>query len=378
VKSRVLIVQKTIPQYRRRLYELLREALAEAGTELVLVYGDPEPDDASKRDLVDLDWAVKRPTRFVPVGRRRLYWQRCLALVPGVDLVVVEQASRLLVNYPLLALQMAGAKRVALWGHGRTLKATPSSRPGELAKAFMSRRAHWWFAYNELSAGYVREFGFPPERITVVENAIDTSALAAAGARVTDGDIESLRSRLGLEGTHVCLFVGALYREKRLPFLIAACELIKRRVPDFEMVFIGAGPDRHVVKEAAARNAWMRDVGPVFDADKAPYFRLAQLMLMPGGVGLAVLDAFALEVPMIATSVPYNGPECAYLMDGVNGIVLPERATPAAYAAVVADLLTDSARLDALKAGCREHAGLYTVENMARRFADGIAAALAS
>ena len=143
---------------------LLRAAAGRLGRrriELVLVYGQPEPDEASKRDLVSLDWAVERRTFFVPLGRRRLYWQPCLSLVPDADLVIVEQASKLLVNYALLALQLAGVKRLAFWGHGRTPKATPPSRIGEAAKASHSRRAHWWFAYNDLSAGYVRELGFP-------------------------------------------------------------------------------------------------------------------------------------------------------------------------------------------------------------------------
>ena len=57
-------------------------------------------------------------------------------------------------------------------------------------------------------------------------------------------------------------------------------------MPDFEMLFVGSGPDRTWVEEAVARNPWMHYVGPVFDDDKVPYFRLAKLALMPGRVGL--------------------------------------------------------------------------------------------
>ena len=375
---RVLIVQKTIPQYRRRFFELLRADLAADGIELVLAYGQPEPDEASKRDLVSLDWAVERRTIFVRLGRRRLYWQSCLSLVPDADLVIVEQASKLLVNYVLLALQVAGAKRLAFWGHGRTPKAMPPSHIGEAAKTAMSRRAHWWFAYNELSAGYVRDLGFPAERITSVENAIDTRELMAAGTAVTDSELADLRAYLDLVGTNVCLFVGGMYREKRLPFLIAACELIRRRVPDFEMLFVGSGPDRYVVEEAVARNPWMHYVGPLFDDDKVPYFRSAKLQLMPGGVGLGVLDSFALETPLVTTKSPHNGPEIDYLRNDVNGVMIEAQDSPVAYAERVAKLLSESATIDALRGGCREAAGRYTAENMSRHFASGIRVALDS
>jgi exopolysaccharide biosynthesis WecB/TagA/CpsF family protein len=35
-------------------------------------------------------------------------------------------------------------------------------------------KVDWWFAYNDLSAGIVRSLGYPEERITSVQNAIDT------------------------------------------------------------------------------------------------------------------------------------------------------------------------------------------------------------
>lgn len=373
---RVLIIQKTIPQYRRRFFELLREELTREGVELVLAYGQPESAAATRDDSVSLEWAVKRRTLFLPVGRRRLQWQSCLSLVPRADLVVVEQASKLLVNYVLLALQMAGVKRVAFWGHGKTPEATPPSRVGEIAKAFMSRRVHWWFAYNGLSAGYVRELGFPAERVTAVQNAIDTRALAAAGLAVAECEVEALHSELRLVGHDVGIYVGAMYREKRIPFLIAACELIRQKVPDFEMLFIGSGPDRPMVEAAVSRNRWMRYLGPLFDGDKVPYFRLAKLLLMPGGVGLGVLDSFALEVPMVTTRIPYHGPEIEYLLDDVNGVVVRESDSPGAYADRVASLLTDQMALDGLKGGCREAAAKYTAEDMARNFAQGVLAAL--
>lgn len=375
---RVLIVQKTIPQYRRRFFELLRLELAAHDIELVLVYGQPEPDEASKRDLVHLDWAVERRTLFVPLGRRRLYWQSCLSLVPDADLVIVEQASKLLVNYVLLGLQTAGVKRVAFWGHGRTPKASPPSRVGEAAKAVMSRRAHWWFAYNDLSAGFVQALGFPVERITSVENAIDTRRLAAAGAAVTESELEGLRGKLGLTGNNVCLFVGGMYREKRLPFLIAACELIRWTVPDFEMVFVGSGPDCHAVEDAVERNDWMHYIGPVFGDDKVLYFGLAKLVLMPGRVGLGILDAFALRTPLVTTAVLYHAPEVDYLNPDVNGVVVDEADSPAAYARGVARLLSEAVTLDTLRRGCGEAADAYTAESMATRFAAGIRAALAS
>lgn len=373
---RVLIVQKAIPHYRRRFYDVLREVLLAEDVQLGVIYGQLDRVEAGRGGVVPLEWAVERRTRFVSVGGRTLYWQPCLDAALRADLVIVDQASRLLVNYVLFGAQMAGITRLALWGHGRTPTAAPPSRLGEAAKAALSRRVHWWFAYNELSAGTVREFGFPPGRITAVRNAIDTSALAAAGDAVDADQVAALRAELALRGDSVCIYVGAMYEEKRLPFLLAACEMIKEQVPDFEMLFVGSGPGRRAVAEAAARHPWLRDLGPRYGDELVAIYKTAKLALMPGRVGLGILDALTLAVPMITTTAPYHAPEIQYLEDGVNGVVVKDSRSPAAYAAAVATLLHAPAELERLRAGCRRSAALYSAEDMAQRFAGGVMAAL--
>jgi len=373
---RVAIVQRYVAQYQVPFFERLRPLLQQGGVDLALFFGEPEGGDASRGDAASVTWGTPIRNRRISLARRDLYWQPCLGDALRADLVIVEQASKLLVNYVLFAAQVAGARRLAFWGHGRTPSAAPPSRIGEAAKAAMSRRVHWWFAYNDLSARYVRELGFPAERITSVHNAIDTQALVAAGAAVTDSELANCRAKLGLKGDHVCLFVGAMYREKRLPFLIAACELIRKQVPDFEMLFLGSGPDRHVVQEAVARNPWMHYLGPLFAGDRLPFFRSAELLLMPGGVGLGILDSFALETPLVTTSVSYHGPEVDYLEDRLNGVMVREVDSPAAYARKVVELMTDPEALASLRAGCRRAALVYDVESMAALFAQGIFTAL--
>ena len=239
----------------------------------------------------------------------------------------------------------------------------------------MSRRVWWWWAYNEQSASYVRELGFPDERITRVQNSIDTVSLMAAAATVTPQELASLRRRLGLRGDNVCIFVGGMYEDKRLPFLVAACELVRKELPDFEMIFVGDGPQSGVVSEAAKRHGWIHYVGARFDDERVPYMLLAKLALMPL-VGLGVLDSFALRVPLITTDVPYHGPEVEYLESGVNGLIVACDCGPGEYAAAVVDVLRDTKLRETLRRGCERSSSLYTVEAMVDNFAAGIHGAL--
>lgn len=377
-RPRVAVVYRSLPQYRRRFYELLREELDRRGVELQLIYGDSDAADDAKKDRIDLPWATRIPNRIVRVGSRFLYWQPALRELRGARLVIVEQASKLLLNYVLLLQQAAGRARVAFWGHGRNFQGHTASRLGERVKRTLSRRVWWWFAYNAASARVVRELGFPPGRITDVQNSIDTRALVAARARLGPDDVRAVREALGIRGEHVCIFAGAVYAEKRVDFLLEACARVRAELPGFELVVVGAGPEAGKFREAARRHPWIHYVGPRFDEAKVPFFAASRLLLMPGLVGLAVLDAFALETPLVTTAVDYHSPEIDYLENGVNGVIVEPADDPGLYARAVVELLRDDARRARLVQGCRAARERYTVEDMAARFADGVVAALAA
>ena len=371
---RVVLLYRFLPQYRVAFYEGLRQRLRDEGVDLQLVYGDGDRDDRAKGDLVSIPWATPAKNRIVGIGTTKMYWQPVLRHVRGADLVIVEQASRLLVNYLLLAGQRLGGAKVAFWGHGRNFQAMAGHGVAEWIKRIVSTRAHWWFAYTARSAEIVGDLGFPSSRITVVENAIDTRALGRAVAAARGGEALDRLRALGLHGAALGIYVGGLYEEKRLPFLFEAAELVRRRLPGFELVVAGDGPDRATVERAVAAHPWMRYVGPTFGHDKAVLLAASKVLLMPGAVGLAVLDAFAAGLPLATTDVPFHGPEIEYLEPGTNGVLTPHR--PEAYANAVADVLEDEVLGARLRHGALAAAGRYTIENMVDRFAVGVLDAL--
>ena len=376
-RRRVAIVYRFIPQYRRRFFELLRDRLDREAIQLQIIYGQPDAKAAAKKDTVDLEWAEPIENRVLHVGGRELYWQPCLRKVRGADLVIVEQATRLLANYVLQARYCLGGTRFAFWGHGKNFAPEDCSRLGEFLKRRVSRCAHWWFVYSASSAGVVQSLGFPVNRMTLVQNAIDTRGLVAAARAVHPSHVRAVYDELALKGSNVCVYAGGMYPGKRLPFLIEACELIRRLVPDFEMICIGAGTDSGVIEQAARRHSWIKYLGPRFDDQKVPYFKASKLLLMPGLVGLAILDAFALTVPLVTTVGPGHSPEIDYLDNGANSVMV-QAESPAAYARAVADLLRDEERRQVLVRGCQAAADIYTVEEMVERFACGVVEALAS
>lgn len=377
VRKRVVtIVQKSLQHYRVPFFEALRLRLERCGISLRLIYGLPDAEEAKRQDTAAISWGHLIQNRRIPVGLRSFWWQPCVTLIRGSDLVIVEQASKLLLNYVLLVRQTLGGSRVAFWGHGRNSRLDMASRPGEAVKRLISRWPHWWFAYTEGSAEVVRRLHYPADRITAVQNAIDTAALLRRRASVSAEELATLRRRWGIQSRNVAIFVGGLYTEKRIQFLIEAAHALRGRVVDFELIVIGAGPDQGMVEEAARHHRWIHYPGPCLGADKVPYFNMSQVMLLPGLVGLGVLDSFALEVPVVTVDLPYHSPEIDYLRHGENGLKLPAGTDPEGYAVAVAGLLSDEGWREHLQAGCRAAAQVYTLEAMVDRFAEGVLLAL--
>jgi hypothetical protein len=206
--ARLLVVQRRLTHYRVPLFEAMRQRLARHGVQMSLAVGDPTDDERHKRDEGRIDWAVHVPCRYLAGGRAA--WQRLGPLVAGHDLVVVTQENRLLANLPLL---LGRPKcRVALWGHGRNFQGGAATHGlAQAWKAALSRHADWWFAYTELSAGVVREFGYPADRITVLNNAIDVEGLAREVHAAAARGKAALRAAHGLDlDAPIGLFVGSL------------------------------------------------------------------------------------------------------------------------------------------------------------------------
>jgi glycosyltransferase involved in cell wall biosynthesis len=306
-----------------------------------------------------------------------LIWQPVLSYLRGADLVVVEQQSKLLLNYLLVARQLLGWQRIGFFGHGKNLQARSYKTRSERIKKKIAVLPHWWFAYTSGVAQYIAGLGYPADRITVFNNAVDTTQLVRWRSSVSAAELAEARRALNLTSDNICIYVGSMLPGKRLNFLIDACARVRRIVPDFQMLFVGSGPDASRVERFCAQHAWAHYLGPVYGRDKVKLCMLAKLLLMPGLVGLAILDGFAMRMPMITTDISYHSPEIEYLQDGLNGMIVSPADDVDRYASVVADLLTDDPRLAIMAENCERTASRLTIESMADRFLDGVVRALA-
>ncbi|NBT91041.1 MAG: glycosyltransferase, partial [Verrucomicrobia bacterium] len=121
-----------------------------------------------------------------------------------------------------------------------------------------------------------------------------------------------LRKRLGLEGKKVIYTLARLdpgERYKGIDEVMSVLPELVREIPDLIYLIGGKGTDRMRLEEKA-RSLGVADrvifAGFVPEEEKADYYRLADLFMMPGwgeGFGIVYLESAACGVPVLGSTL---------------------------------------------------------------------------
>ncbi len=369
--AKVVILQHRLLHYRVPLFELLRKKCKANGIDLHLVHGQASRREKKKSDEGFLPWAVTVKNSFWEVGPRDLVWQPFPAELRDADLIIVMQENRILSNYPLLLKRYFGGPRVAYWGHGVNFQSVAPTGLREKWKCFLLTRVDWWFAYTQMTVDLLRDAHYPMQKVTCLNNAIDTDGFKHDLDSFSDLDVIDAKKKLGFApSAPVGIFCGSLYPDKKLDLLVTASDYIRQRIPEFSLVVIGDGPSMPELRNAAATRPWMQLLGVQKGQPKALHFKMATVMLNPGLVGLHIVDAFCARLIICTTDNARHSPEVAYLKNGINGIMI--RDSIETYGQAIVDLLSDKKRLGEMQQAAWTDSNHYTLDNMTTNFANGI------
>jgi glycosyltransferase involved in cell wall biosynthesis len=374
----VSIVNECVTEYRVPVWNGLRALLASHGVRLRVLHGRAHSSFAHRGDTVKLDWSEEVPMREFRLAGKELVYLELGDTMRVSDLVITTQEVRLLHNFRLLWQQMLGQGRLALMGHGRDQLKRGRTSISENLKIWMSRRVHWWFAYNNYTAREVEGFGYPSERITTFMNSTDTHRLRAFQGQTTSGDLDALRKEIGLGAGPVAIYVGAIDRVKQVGYLIQAARRVRELLPGFELLIVGAGPEREPHRIATEGDSWIHWIPSQFGESKVRHMMLAELYLLPAWVGLGIVDSFALGIPLVTTDRFRHSVEIEYLDHGVNGWMCKGSPDAGEFGEEVALLLQDPALLRSLREGALRAGEGFSVEAMVANLAGGILKAIAA
>lgn len=228
---------------------------------------------------------------------------------------------------------------------------------------FQNRDDHAYFLRHRL----VR-----PETSTLIPGSgIDVELLRSK--RPSAEGLAALRRELGLEGGRVVTMISRLVRTKGVLEFCAAARAVRRERPDSAFLLVGPlGSEgwQAVPRSEIDGNPDIRWLGP--RPDVAALLALSDVFVLPTfyreGIPRALLEAAALELPLIATDMP----GCRDVVrDGWNGILVPPRNVGALTQALLTLIGASSEALRQMGENSRAHVERhFTLELVTDAYAD--------
>ena len=221
----------------------------------------------------------------------------------------------------------------------------------------IARRCHRAAALVSISPavrGELEADGYAPDLIHDLPNGVPVPAVPWARPAGTEGRLDAVA-------------VGRLSAEKGADTLLAAWPSVSQAIPGARLTLLGEGPARPRL-EAMVRDL---DLGasvslPGAAADPSILLRRSTLFVLPSreeGMSIALLEAMALGIPLVATAIPGNR---ALITPGAHGALAPPD-DPAGLARAIVTHHRDPTAPDQGEAARARVAADYSIAAVARR-----------
>jgi len=281
--GRLALQQRVLPRYRAPFFDNLA---GRCDRGLDLFAGVPRPSEMiqAAEDLAQARWSRAQNVDLFG-GRAYFCIQRGLEswlARTDPDLLVLEANPRYLSSPRAIAWMERRGRPVLGWGLGAPAGGVLA---GWFRRRFL-RRLSGVIAYSTRGAAEYAAAGVAVDRIWVAPNAVERPPAQAPARSPAAG--RPLR----------VIFVGRLQPRKRADSLLAACAAVS---PPPELWIVGDGPDHDRLASIAVRRFPSAVfAGAVHGQDLRELLDAADLFVLPGTGGLALQQALARALPVIA------------------------------------------------------------------------------
>jgi glycosyltransferase involved in cell wall biosynthesis len=323
----VFLFQRFLPHYRIPVYNLLNKKL---NGSLLVIHGQPPRAGGFSP-------GEQSAIQFSRIQLRNLWIRGEAAVIQNVfrpflqfgkpSAVIIEHNPRILSLFILFIICKLFRIPFILWGHGGSRKrAVDSSHSSkDRIHKFLIRQATAYICYSN-SVKTMLSALTNSNKLFVAQNTLDTDLLKSIYLELQEIPRLDLLKKLGLRQIPYLCFIGRLVNEKGIGYLIDIYKLLKKKDTELGLVLVGDGPYRQELL-SAIRNGDLHDVyicGEIADLKhSSEYLFVSEMLVIPGGVGLAVNHAFFMGIPVVTQAAgangPFHGPEAEFISQGSTG-----------------------------------------------------------
>lgn len=238
-----------------------------------------------------------------------------------------------------------------------------------MGNRFLMRHADALITVSEVAGLKDAEnFSFPPERMAVIQNAIDLERFVPRPKN------ESLMVELGIKSSDVVVgIVARLQRHRRYEVFLEAMKRISKTHPNIKAIIVGRGTYAEQVAYRPVREMGLEDTVIMAGYRKDDYLDVLALFdmkvfLVPGSDGScrAARELMAMGKPIIAAK---RGMLPEIIDDGVNGLLIDD--SPENLAAAIIKLASNIEMREKMGQNAKERTlSLFSLQTQGERVED--------
>jgi glycosyltransferase involved in cell wall biosynthesis len=319
-QKKIAIVQKLIPHYRIDFFK----KICEQSKNQVMVFHSTEISSDGLAESGEFVFPNQKIHKFA----HRYFFYQCIVkkLLSGkFDLIVMGPELRIFSNTLVWLLSFFTRSKIVWWTHGFNLHIQNkgfSFVVDRVFKTLMMKKCHNILLYNDYRIDELVAWGIDPEKMIVLNNAINEKPYQLALKKVNRECIDRIETATR-SSNHTLLFIGRLTQSKRADLVIELAEKLVTSLPDLRVFIIGEGKERPKLELKTKKMGLSENIfflGSINNPDElSGYMTLTDFSILPGAVGLSIVHSMICGLPLVTLQDSPHNPEISYLRDNYNG-----------------------------------------------------------
>ena len=293
--KKIILFDQDIQHYRRDIYYSFKKEFFKIGYTLV-VYFDKELNNLESNSLF-------KPIQF------NLKTFNQIVRKENPDIIIQFVWLRYKFILPFMIWSRIRGKKIIVWSHGINLQ--NKDQPLKNILYYLRQLlADALIIYSSEQKKYIKA---SHKKLFIANNTLDFDSLP----KISQSKHE-LKLKYGYLNKKLILSVGRFnVNNRKISHLIHLSRLLDK---DFQILIIGTGINEKDINEIEHLDN-IKYFGAIYDQKKlCEFYKMADLFIMPGAVGLALNQAQYFDTPAILENVDH-GPEKYYLIKGYNGLL---------------------------------------------------------